>query len=96
MIKTIPVIYRAGVFVPLKAVNEFAEETSLEIEVHLPLHKEDESQDGTEYSLEQTMALLHQTSGLLHSELPVDEVRYIVESSQLAEENIWLDLEPTQ
>lgn len=94
MIKTIPVIYRSGVFVPLKAVGEIAEETSLEIEVHLPI--QDELQVAVDDSFAQALALLHQTSGLLHSDLPDDEVRYLIESSELAEENLWLEREQPQ
>lgn len=95
MIKTIPVIYRSGVFVPLKAVDEIAEETSLEIEVHLPI-QEDELRVAVDDSFAQALALLHQTSGLLHSDLPDEEVRYLVESSELAEENLWLEREQPQ
>lgn len=72
MVKTIPVIYRAGVFVPMHVV-------------YLPVNEEDEPEDVTEYSLEQNLALLYRTSGLLKSDLPADEVRYIVESDLLAE-----------
>lgn len=85
MIKTIPVIYRAGVFVPMHAVDKIAEGSALKIAVYLPVNAEDEPDDMTEYSLEQNLALLYQTSGLLKSEPPVDEVRYVVESNQLAE-----------
>lgn len=85
MVKTIPVIYRDGVFVPMCAVDEIAEGSLLEIVVYLPGDEEAESEDVTAYSLEQNLALLYQTSGLLKSELPADKVRYIVESDQLAE-----------
>ena len=95
MIKTIPVIYRSGVFVPMTAVDKIAEETPLEIAVYLPVDEEAETEDVIEdvsdYSLEQNLALLYQTAGQLHSNLPVDEVRYLVESVQLAEENIWIE-----
>jgi hypothetical protein len=94
MIKTIPVTYRAGVFVPLTAVKEIAEETILEIAVHLPPQTEDEFQDETEYTLAENLALLQQTSGMLRSDLSADEIHYLVESPQLAEESIWLALEP--
>lgn len=85
MVKTIPVIYRAGVFVPMHVVDEIAEGSMLEIVVYLPVNEEDEPEDVTEYSLEQNLALLYRTSGLLKSDLPADEVRYIVESDLLAE-----------
>lgn len=95
MIKTIPVTYRAGVFVPLTAVQEIAEETVLEIAVHLPSQTEVAFQDQMEYSLEENLALLQQTSGMLRSGLPASELQYLIESPQLAEESIWLELEPT-
>lgn len=85
MVKTIPVIYRDGVFVPMRTVDETAEGSTLEIAVYLPGNEENEPEDVTEYSLEQNLALLYQTTGLLKSDLPADEVRYIVESDQLAE-----------
>jgi hypothetical protein len=82
MVKTIPVIYRSGVFVPMTAIHEIA--------IDLPVDGVAEAADETEYSLAQNLALLYQTAGLLDSNLPADEVRYIVESVQLAEENIAL------
>lgn len=85
MIKMIPVIYQAGVFVPIRAVDEIAEGATLEIGVCLPSSEEAEPEDVTAYSLEQNLALLYQTSGLLKSYLPADEVRYIVEGDQFAE-----------
>lgn len=85
MVKTISVIYRDGVFVPIRAVDEIAEGSALEIAVYLPGNEEAEPEDVTEYSLEQNLALLYQTTGLLKSGLPADEVRYIVESKRLAE-----------
>lgn len=91
MIKTIPVIYRVGVFVPVLAVDEIAEESALEIAVDLPLAEKDETKAATEDSLEQNLALLYRTAGLLKSGLPADEVSYIVESDQLAEESIWAE-----
>lgn len=73
--KTIPVIYRAGVFVPMIAVDEIAEEASLEVAIYLPVDGEEEATEEAEYLLEQNLALLYQTAGLLHSNLPADEVR---------------------
>lgn len=93
MMKTIPAVYRSGVFVPLEAVNEIAEETSLEIEVHFPPLADDEDLDEGEYSLEEALALLYQTSGIVRSDLPADEVRDLIESPQFAQENIWLAMD---
>ncbi|MEZ4727132.1 MAG: antitoxin family protein [Caldilineaceae bacterium] len=64
MVKTIPVIYRDGVFVPMHAVDEIAEGSALEIVVYLPGDEEAEPEDVTQYSLEQNLALLYRTSGL--------------------------------
>lgn len=93
MIKMIPVTYRAGVFVPLTAVKEIAEETILEIAVHLPPQTDAQFQTETEYGLAENLALLQQTSGMLRSDLSADEIRYLTESPELAEESIWLELE---
>ena len=90
MIKTVPVVYRSGVFVPLQAIDEIAEETSLAIEVHLPSAADEP--DESEFSLEDNLALLYQTSGSVSSGLPVDEVQYLIESPQLAQENIWQEM----
>lgn len=57
----------------------------LEIAVQLPRNEEAEPEDITTYSLEQNLTLLYRTAGLLKSDIPTEEVRYIVESDHLAE-----------
>jgi hypothetical protein len=89
MIKKIPAIYRDGVFVPLATVGNLAEETTLEIDLHIPFD-EVELIEGEEYSFEEALQLLHKTSGMLDCAISADEVRYIVESSSLARKNLWI------
>ena len=54
----------------------------------------DDFQAEFEYSLEENLTLLQQTSGILRSDLSADEIRYIIESPELAEESFWLASEP--
>ncbi len=42
-------------------------------------------------TLEENLQLLYETAGMLGGDLPDDEVRYIVESPDLAQENLYLD-----
>jgi len=69
-------------------VNDIAEETTLEIEVRSPLEKDASLEDTEPYTLEENLRLLRESAGILGGDLPADEVRYIVESPDLAQENI--------
>lgn len=42
-------------------------------------------------TLEENLQLLYETAGMLGGDLPDDEVRYIMESPDLAQENLYLD-----
>ena len=57
MIKTIPVIYRSGVFVPMTVVDKIAEETPLEIAVYLPVDEEAETEDAIEDVIEDVVTI---------------------------------------
>lgn len=88
MIKTIPVVFRRGVFIPLTPVKDIAEETTLEIEVHGPLEKDVGLGDVKSYTLEENLRVLRESAGILGGDLPAEEVRYVIESPDLAQENI--------
>lgn len=91
MVKTINAVFRGGVFVPLVSVDDIAEETSLEINLYLPFSDDVESPNSSDYTLEEDLQLLHQTAGMLGGDLPADEVRYIIESPELAQENLYFN-----
>jgi len=88
MIKTIPVVFRRGVFIPLTPVKNIAEETTLEIEVRGPLGKDVGLGDVESYTLEENLRVLRESAGRLGGDLPAEEMRYIIESPDLAQENI--------
>jgi hypothetical protein len=88
MIRTISAVYRAGVFVPLEAIDNLVEETTLEIAAHIPSDVDPIWQVNSGYTLEENLKLLRETTGILYSDLPVAEVRYIIESPDLAQENV--------
>lgn len=90
MIKTILVVFRRGVFVPLVPVNDIDEETTLEIEIHDLLEDDARLEDAGVYTFEENLQLLRESSGMLGGALPEDEVRYIIESPDLAQENLHL------
>ena len=91
MIRTISAVYHAGVFVPLEVIDNLVEETTLEIAVHMPADVDSIWQVNRAYTLEENLKLLQETSGILYSALVEDEVRYMVESPDLAQENVWLN-----
>ncbi len=88
MIKTIPVVFRRGVFIPLTPVKDIAEDTTLEIEVRGPLEKGVGLEDVESYTLEENLRVLRESAGILDGDLLAEEVRYIIESPDLAQENI--------
>lgn len=92
MVKTIPAVFRGGVFVPLMPVNDIIEETTLELNLYLPVEQDDDLLDDNTYTLEENLQLLYETAGMLGGDLPDDEVRYIIESPDLAQENLYLDM----
>lgn len=92
MVKTISAVFREGVFVPLVPVDNIAEETSLEINLYLPFSDDFESPDSSDDTLEEDLQLLYETAGMLGSDLPADEVRYIIESPELAQENLYFNV----
>lgn len=91
MVKTISAVFRGGVFVPLVSVDDIAPETTLEINLYLPFSDDDDALDTSHYTLEEDLLLLHQTAGMLGGSLPADEVRYIIESPELAQENLYFN-----
>ena len=92
MVKTISALYRDGVFIPLTAVNELCEDATVEISIQMPLLNAQSDDQDEEFSLEENLHLLHTTSGILSSNLSAAEIRYIIESPELAQENLYLSL----
>ena len=45
-------------------------------------------------TLEENLQLLYETAGMLGGDVPDDEVRYIIESPDLAQENLYLHFFP--
>jgi hypothetical protein len=80
MVRTISVVFRRGVFVPLAPVSDIDEETTFEIEIHGSLEDDVRLEDAEAYTFEENLQLLHESSGMLGGALPEDEVRYIIES----------------
>ena len=88
MIKTIPAVFRRGVFVPLAPVNDISEETILEIEIRGRWERVIGPEDSETHTLEENLWLLRESAGMIGGDLPAEEVRYIVESPDLAQESI--------
>ena len=71
-------------------MNDIDEETTLEIEIHDLLEDDARLEDAGVYTFEENLQLLRESSGMLEGALPEDEVRYIIESPDLAQENLYL------
>jgi hypothetical protein len=69
-------------------VNDISEETTLEIEIRGRWERVIGPEDSKTHTLEENLRLLRESAGMIEGDLPADEVRYIIESPDLAQESI--------
>lgn len=91
MIRTISATFREGVFMPLVPIHDFAENTTLRIDIHVPGNGNIYEETHVSYTLEENLRVLRETAGALGSELSESEVRYLIESPDLAAGHAILD-----